>query len=180
MIDRKTAASRYEKLHGLLALVNSVAGCNWVNLTETSESLCRIVGTYHVDGVLDATNIIIRPNGSFTWDSDSCDSSTSFSGRVVVETNSVILVSAMGREFDFPLQVSSELSAPETGAVSQVVVEPRSDGGIVTRANGHTLQWQLGRVCSVCQYEGGGFSTGLEFCGCTGARIYVPGVPPCR
>ena len=170
--SKQTVASNglfmlYEFLPLVLLGLNS---CGWPG----------VVGTYHVAGPKDATNLVIRLDGSFTFDASSCDSSTVISGTYHVIESGVVLTARNGGVFEFPV---GAIRAGESGAlraqVSVVRVVPHAEGGIITTADGASLLWQPGRTCSICEGSPEQHSIGTQPCSCESTHFNVPGVEKC-
>lgn len=138
-------------------------------------TLSDIVGTFHAVGYLDANNLVLREDGTFSRDGYYCDGATGGHG-IIVEYGGIVLIPET-ESFPGP---SSGSSSPSSVRTSYVEVSLCTSGRLVTTTAEGSLHWAPGRVCSICEGQGSGrHSEGTEPCDCHGRYMIVPDVPPC-
>lgn len=150
----------------------------------TTPTVEDLVGTYHARNTLAAANIIIRDDGTFTWDWCRCDAATVVSGSVVVEEDATYLSGPEDSLRFLLFNYEEELRVSE-GEFDRVAIQVTDDGFLRTLADDAAfltgpLEWLPGRVCPVCVEEAG--AVALEECCCftCPAADPIDGVDECE
>ena len=134
----------------------ALACCNYHDHPPDRDVLESVVGTYHLDGVIDAYNVQLHEDGSYHGSSFGCDFWDSGRGRWEREGLTLRFLPESEEE-------SADVWWPWFGGEKQIVATLHSGGFVVEEPGGDEQQiWTPGGVCAEC---GGGLApSGLDLC----------------
>ncbi|MHC4066148.1 MAG: hypothetical protein ACYSUI_16855 [Planctomycetota bacterium] len=105
-------------------------------------TLATAVGTYHEEFEVDASNLTITPDGSFSWELDGCDVGGDASGSAVEEDDQLAL---------YPSNEYTPFCDWSGCTDSDRVVVERIDADtIATLSGNYLITWLRGRICPIC------------------------------
>ena len=138
-------------------------------------------GTYHIPGLVIATNLLLREDDTYVWDSNSCDHTPNGLGAIEEREDGVLLLRPSQAVYpDFPVRVLGR--GFESDAVEEVELSIAADGSIITRVDDDSIRWAVGRMCTICEGVGSDeHAAGLESCACIGGpgAVSISDVPNC-